>query len=108
MFDLTFGGRGPELLKAGKDTVGLFEGMLTWLRVVITIDHVPALTPLLKILPIDPKVEQFVELCTQFYRARVDDPSPSHDIFHHFVSGITAPSTSRISPRIGSGSQPNS
>jgi len=86
MFDLAFGGRGPQFMKAEKDATGMFDGMLSFLRAVITVGHVPFITPIVKLLPLDPKVDNFVQFCTQCYLARVEDSSPSRDIFRHLVS----------------------
>ena len=85
IFDLAFGGRGPQLLKAGEDTDGMFGTMLSALRAFAAINHVPALIPLVKLLPPNPKIEQFMKLCNRCYLERIEDPSPSHDIFRHLV-----------------------
>jgi len=87
MFDLTFGGHGPQLVKAGKDVIGMYEAMLSYLKVVMTMGNVPYLTPLLKSLPSDPKVKRFIDFCGECYSARVQDAMPSNDIFQHLVSG---------------------
>jgi len=86
MFDLAFGGHGPQLVKAGKDATGMFEAMESYLQIITTIGNVPSLTPLAKLLPPDPKVEKFVQFSDQCYEARAQDPSPSPDIFQYLVS----------------------
>ena len=86
MFDLAFGGHGPQLMRTGKDTAGMFEAMTSYLKIIATVGNVPALAPLLKALPPDPKVEKFVQLSDQCYEARAQDPSPSPDIFQYLVS----------------------
>ena len=72
-------------MKTGKDVAGVFDGILSFVRALVTVGHVPFITPMVKLMPPDPRVESFLEFCNQCYFARVDDPSPSRDIFRHLV-----------------------
>ena len=100
MFDLAFGGRGPQLMKAGKDVTGMFEAMLSYLQIVVAIGNVPSLTPIVKLLPPDPKVAKFIRLCDECYFARVEDPSPSRDIFRFWVRGLPISSLPDSQPQM--------
>ena len=85
MFDLAFGGRGPQFMQDGEDSQGYIAPMQDVVQASSALGHVPALTKIVKLFP-SKDVHRYVKMVRNLFRDRIGDPAPVPDIFRFLVS----------------------